>query len=91
MKTKRFLFLVLALLALLMVSNLALAQSGYHLAASVIADGGGSLQAGNYRLTGTSGQPEALHQSTVGVYSLSGGFWHALQQENKVFLPRVVH
>ncbi len=90
MKTKRMILFVLVLLALLLVSSLALAQGGYQLVASVIAGGGGSLQNGSYTLTGTSGQPEAGQQFSNRAYALSGGFWHAGSQGEDLFLPLVI-
>jgi len=90
MKKRRTLFLILVLLTLLLGAQLALAQSGYQLAASTVAGGGGSLQSGNYGLTGTSGQPEAYQQYASGAYSLYGGFWHAIDQEMRIFFPRVI-
>jgi len=37
--------------------------------------GGGTSQGGDYVLSGTLGQPEALHLMSGGKYQLTGGFW----------------
>jgi len=71
------LWLLLVVVGLLLVSSLALAQSGggYDLSRSTV-DGGGETfsTGGGYSLGGTAGQPDAgLLEG--GVYTLGGGFW----------------
>ena len=90
MKTRFLIGICFLFLALLLVSSFALAQGGYQLVASVVAGGGSSLQNGNYSLIGTLGQPEAGQQFTGGVYTLTGGFWHAASQNKNIFLPLVM-
>jgi len=40
-----------------------------------IAGGGGTSTGGNYRVSGTIGQPDASGAMSGGSYSLTGGFW----------------
>jgi hypothetical protein len=87
---KTWILIAGVILALLLVSGAALAQSGYQLAASVVAGGGGALQNGAYTLSATLGQAEAGQQFSGGIYTLSGGFWHAANQGKDVFLPLLV-
>ncbi len=74
---KPFHHLVGMFLALLLLSGVALAQSGggYDLTWNTI-DGGGYTwsEGGGYALGGTMGQPDA-GALTGGGYTLSGGFW----------------
>ncbi len=62
-------------------------NESYHLAASVIAGGGGSLQSGLYTLTSTIGQAEAAHLLPGSGQTLSGGFWHGAVTQIRIFLP----
>ena len=54
------------------------------------ADGGGvsSVTTGSYTLSGTAGQPDAGVASS-GDYDLTGGFWAALLERIKSFLPLI--
>jgi hypothetical protein len=80
-----------ALLALLLVTSVALAQEGdgYDLSWSTV-DGGGYTfsSGGDYDLGGTVGQHDASSMSG-GDYVLSGGFWcgGALEDEYDTYLP----
>ena len=68
---------VMSLLAVCMLLSLsALGQAGgdYVLDWSTIDGGGGTSSGGQYKLTGTIGQPDAAY-STGGNYELLGGFW----------------
>ncbi len=80
--------MLFVLLILLAFGTAALAQSGYLLSASVIAGGGGSLQAGSYNLTGTIGQADAGPVLQSGSYALQGGDWHPANGY-KIFVPLV--
>lgn len=73
---KRWLSLILALLASLLMASVALAQSGggYTLTWWTVDGGGQQLSGGSYVLMGTAGQPDAGTLSG-GAYSLPGGFW----------------
>jgi len=55
-------------------------------------DGGGAsfVSAGDYRLGGTAGQPDAGGQVSAGLYTLEGGFWVAARGAYHVFLPAVM-
>jgi len=55
-------------------------------------DGGGAsfVSAGDYRLGGTAGQPDAAGQVSAGPYTLEGGFWVAARGAYHVFLPAVM-
>jgi hypothetical protein len=83
-----------ALLAMLLVTSVALAQSGggYDLSWSTV-DGGGYTfsSGGDYELGGTVGQHDAGQMSRGG-YSLWGGFWPggALEAEYDTYLPLVL-
>ena len=55
-------------------------------------DGGGAsyVSAGDYRLGGTAGQPDAGGQVSAGLYTLEGGFWVAAGGAYHVYLPAVM-
>jgi len=68
MKTRAIcVFIMLASLA-------ATANSDYKIAWYTIDGGGGTSSGGQYKLTGTIGQPDAAY-SASGNYELLGGFW----------------
>ena len=81
----------LTLLGLLLLTGIALAQSGggYDLSWSTV-DGGGhtSSSGGGYTLGGTAGQPDAGVLSD-GSYTLVGGFWGGAAQY-RIYLPLVL-
>jgi len=86
---------LLALLALLLLTSTAGAQSGgpYDLSWSTV-DGGGAIPSlsagGDYVLGGTVGQPDA-GLLVGGPYTLGGGFWFgALGGEYRFYLPLVM-
>jgi hypothetical protein len=84
---------LLTLVALLLLSSVALAQSGggYDLTWSTI-DGGGATwsEGGGYALGGTVGQPDAGVLSGGG-YTLAGGFWPGgAAARYGVYLPLVL-
>jgi hypothetical protein len=85
---KTTLILLITLLILLAGVTTALAASGYALSASVVAGSGGSLQAGSYILTGTTGQAEAGPLWQNDSYTLQGGFWQP-EEGYRFFVPRV--
>ena len=90
---KLFLPLVGMLLALLLLSGIALAQSGggYDLTWNTI-DGGGYTfsTGGGYSLGGTIGQADAGTMSGGG-YTLGGGFWGGgVAAGYRVYLPMVL-
>lgn len=77
MKSKRlWITLPLALVALLVIAGVVLAQSGgdYDLTWNTVDGGGGTSTGGDYSLSGTIGQPDA-GSASGGDYSLDGGFW----------------
>jgi hypothetical protein len=84
--------LLLALVALLLLSSVARAQSGggYDLTWSTV-DGGGATwsEGGGYALGGTVGQPDAGVLSGGG-YTLAGGFWGGAAARYGVYLPLVL-
>jgi hypothetical protein len=84
--------LLLALVALLLLSSVARAQSGggYDLSWSTV-DGGGATwsEGGGYALGGTIGQPDAGVLSGGG-YTLAGGFWGGAAARYGVYLPLVL-
>ena len=55
-------------------------------------DGGGAsfVSAGDYRLGGTAGQPDAGGQVSAGLYTLEGGFWVSARGAYHVYLPAVM-
>ena len=75
--------------------NKAFGQSGggFNLAWFTVDGGGGMNSAGGgYSLNGTAGQPEVGAPMTGGSYRVVGGFWTVKAlQENKVFLPLLIH
>jgi hypothetical protein len=84
--------LLLALVALLLLSSVARAQSGggYDLSWNTV-DGGGATwsEGGGYALGGTVGQPDAGVLSGGG-YTLAGGFWGGAAARYGVYLPLVL-
>jgi hypothetical protein len=86
--------ILLALVALLLLAGVALAQSGdpYGLTWSTV-DGGGetSSRGGSFVLGGTIGQPDA-GPLRGGFFTLTGGFWPgaAAGRTYHVYLPLVV-
>lgn len=80
-----------AVLALLLVTSVALAQSGggYDLSWSTVDGGGYTFSVGgDYELGGTVGQHDAGYMSGGG-YSLWGGFWpgSAVEKDYYGYLP----
>ncbi len=63
-------------------------SAGYALTWSTIG-GGGTLTGGSYAVVGTIGQPEAIAALSGGSYSLSGGYWSAVQSWLNFFLPLI--
>jgi hypothetical protein len=81
---------LLPLVALLLLTSVALAQGSYDLSWWTV-DGGGYTfsEGGGYSLGGTIGQPDAGVLSG-GSYTLSGGFWRrgaVAAEEHKIYLP----
>ncbi len=88
MKRKLTFAMLILLVASLLLTGIAAAQSsGYSLGWFTIDGGGGTSAAGGYVLNGTIGQPDA-GSLNGGPYSLFSGFWAGfadwLQQ---IFLP----
>ena len=85
---------IFALAILLLLTSIALAQSGdgYDLAWHTVDGGGGAVgDAGSgYTLMGTAGQPDAGAALTGGGYSLYGGFWVGAAVEYQIYLPLVL-
>jgi hypothetical protein len=80
-----------ALLAMLLVASVALAQSGggYDLSWSRVAGGGSTFSVGgDYELWGAAGQHDAGSMSG-GDYAIGGGFWpgSAVEDEYDTYLP----
>lgn len=82
--------LPLVALAVLLLSEIALAEPGYDLSWWTV-DGGGYTfsQGGVYQLGGTIGQPDAGVMSG-GDYTLSGGFWGGIEYFLRVYLPLIL-
>lgn len=83
--------ITLALLFLLTTSVSAISEAGYSLPWWTIDSGGGASSAGNYHLTGTLGQPDAV-KSSGGNYRLEGGFWVGISvvASHFLYLPLTV-
>lgn len=60
------------------LATTALAGPAYQITWSTIDSGGGTSNAGAFTLSGTIGQPDASPALTGGVYTLTGGFWPAI-------------
>ena len=80
-----------ALVALLVITSVALAQSGgdYDLSWSRVAGGGSTFSAGgDYELWGAAGQHDAGSMSG-GDYAIGGGFWpgSAVEEDYYGYLP----
>ena len=91
---KRTVMALAALLALLLLTSVALAQGGgpYDLSWSTV-DGGGQTfsMGGAYELGGTFGQPDAGCMGG-GTYLLCGGFWpgSAVEGDYYTYVPLVL-
>ena len=81
----------LAVLVLLALASVALAQSGagYSLSWWTVDGGGTTSTSANYALTGTIGQADT-GVVTGGTYSLTGGFWGGQAQRVSIYLPAVL-
>ena len=91
-RTRLPILLVMLLVALLIITSQATAQSGgtYDLSWSTIDAGGGSSSGDNYTLAGTLGQPDAVEQVANSPYTLAGGFWNSLLAPYQVYLPVIL-
>ena len=92
MKPKRFLSLLLLVLAVAVSGVVsASALAGYNLDWWTVDGGGATFSAGgSYSLGGAIGQPDA-GASTGGSYALSGGFWGGgAAQVYNLFLPLIL-
>jgi hypothetical protein len=86
--TRRLFTLLLALVLTLLVTTIALAQSGgtYNLEWNTFDGGGVTFSTGGaYSVGGTAGQPDAGSMSG-GSYALSGGFWLANTSPTAAYL-----
>lgn len=80
--------LILAVILLLGVGSIGLAQNGMlHVDWWTVDGGGGTASGGIYSVSGTIGQPEAGGISSGGPYSISGGFWGPATDGPDLFLP----
>jgi len=79
------------LLALLLVSGVALASASYDLSWHTVDGGGGASSGGEFMLYGTAGQPDAGSLSG-GAYVLTGGFWGGASAGggHKLYLPVIL-
>ena len=82
--------LIMALLAIILLTSFTIATNGYNLSWWTVDGGGGTFSTGgDYTLGGTIGQPDA-GLLTGGDYTLGGGFWgggEVHQQAYMVYLP----
>jgi len=85
---RRYRWLVLTALLVLLVTGIALANGGYDLSWFKVAAGGGTSEGGGYTLAGTIGQAEAGTLSGGG-YTLTGGFWAGIMEWFRLHLPAV--
>lgn len=83
-------FAGLIVLGVLLLTSLALAQSGggFDLSWSSVDGGGGSSSGGGYTLSGTAGQPDSGVLSG-GNFTLYGGQWDDASAGHSVYLPQV--
>lgn len=96
----KYLILLLAVTLLLVLSTVALAQTGQPSNTRSLAfswwtvDGGGGTSSGEgYSLSGTTGQADAGPVLSAGGYRLAGGFWGSVwgdaTAEVRILLPLV--
>lgn len=80
----------LFVLGVVLLTSLALAQSGgsFDLSWSTVNGGGGDSSGGSYTLSGTVGQPDA-GTLTGGTFTLYGGFWDDPSSGYSVYMPQV--
>jgi uncharacterized membrane protein len=72
------------LILLLLITSLALADTGYELYHGTVVGGGGGAGGGNYILSGSIAQPDAGQSLSGGDYVIEGGTWTS---GNHVYLP----
>jgi hypothetical protein len=99
MRTRRAFILTVAVVVILSLTSLVLAQSpaasaqlsaSYDLSWWTVDGGGGTIGDGAYALSGTAGQPDAGLALGGGTYTLAGGFWHGAEGRYPVYLPLVL-
>ncbi len=87
---KNILSITLALLALLLVVSVTLAQSGYNLDWFKVGGGGGETSGGSYTLVGAIGQPDAnAGAMSGGAYTVGGGFVASGATQFSLYLPLI--
>jgi len=87
---KRYLPLILLVLAILaLLTSVVLAEGDYSISRAVIVGGGGFSSGGAYDVQGTVGQPLTT-VSGDGEYDLGSGFWGWLESFFDVYLPLVL-
>jgi hypothetical protein len=74
MKSRNVNMFVVLMVAVCLLSINGTASADYRIVWSTIDGGGGQSSGGQYKLTGTIGQPDASY-SASGNYELLGGFW----------------
>ncbi len=85
MKRRLIRIVIAALVSLAAVSALAQMGGGYDLSWNTFDGGGASnvTSGGSYVLSGSIGQPDANAGHTGGSYTLQGGFWYFVAQQNE--------
>jgi hypothetical protein len=81
--------MLIAALALLLLTGVALAFDGYDLSWYVIGGGGGHSEAAPYALDGTVGQAVAGPVSSA-PYDLCSGYWCGGAVEYNIYLPLII-
>jgi hypothetical protein len=83
----------MVLMALVLTTKLALAQSGggFDLSWSTVDGGGGTSAGGGFRVTGTAGQPDP-GEMAGGSIRVGGGFWGGgfAAEDYDIYLPLVL-
>jgi len=83
--------LLIALVAFMLITGIALAQgAGYSVAWWTVDGGGGTSTGSNYTVSGTIGQFDAgTTTMSGGNFTVSGGFWSA-ENTYRIFLPLIL-
>ncbi len=89
-KQLRTVLLVTILTLVLGIAAVQAQSGGYDLNWWTIDGGGGTVNAGDYLLNSTVGQPDANAVLTGGGYTLTGGFWSGSAMPHRsLYLPLV--
>ncbi len=91
MKRIKWQLIGVTLIIAMSFASLTQAQNGYTLSRGTIDNGGGTLTASNFSLTGSIGQPDAYSTLSNGDFTLVGGIFagNSIQTGRINYLPAI--